>query len=381
MKTLYKEIAQDISENKLCNPQVRKKYHISDHDIATVRKIFDLPRGNSKEYDLSRTELKYGNLIEYMKQHPEATYSALIRKFQVSSPTLAKIRKLFHIKSMSQQACTKIPALRGMRSKLQFETRHSDVKALIEKGLSNYKIYLITGKTLETIGKARWYFGMTDEERANLPEIVSDLDENVRIRNEEIGRLYEQGLKLRDIGAKYDISHERVRQIVVNNLNKMPRRIMNANKLKSDAKFLLGLGIKLTPSKIIEVLGCDYDYVIKLKKHGLKVERNPTLLDDPELKELAKQVQEEGKSITSLGKDRKTVTLLTRYCKLNGVISKHGRWRDFSSRSKIILDGKARKLSWSKISEKVARSEGRKVSNTAIYQWAQRHHPEIINHR
>lgn len=87
------------------------------------------------------------------------------------------------------------------------------------------------------------------------------------------------------------------------------------------------------------------------------------------ISELVEKVRT-GASIASACPNRTTEALIAAECRKRGIVSRHGRWHDFSKRIEIIKEGLQLRQTWSQIADVVSIAEGRSLKGQSARAFA-----------
>ena len=189
------------------------------------------------------------------------------------------------------------------------------------------------------------------------------------VRNEAIIADFQSGLTLEAIGQKHGVTRERVRQITLK-AGMRPRYEVLAEQREpiiARIRELAGQG-KIT-QEIADVLGIPYMTVYSIAKtHGIKIRRRPAGHGKEAILAEIRAKVEAGMSIRqACGEDRKLAALAAR----RGIVkSRHGRWRDFNPRRKIVAAMQQIGASWADMAEYVGKVEGATIRPIGLYHWA-----------
>lgn len=189
-------------------------------------------------------------------------------------------------------------------------------------------------------------------------------------RNETILARFDAGETLEAIGQDFNLTRERVRQIVAKH-GRAPRLKTIRTKRQKLTAIVVRLNERgLTNSQIAKEIGRPYGEVsLLLRKAGGECNRM-SLDEHLSMLRLAAKVAN-GTSIRRVcNADHALSEKLRRFCKANGVVSAHRKVKDTSARAGLIVAGRIAGKSWGEITQDVAAVEGRTYCVGAIMNWA-----------
>lgn len=187
-------------------------------------------------------------------------------------------------------------------------------------------------------------------------------------RNAAIVDMFDGGATLQEIGVKFDITRERVRQIV-DRAGRTPRlETAKAQRLELFEQFRAS---GLSAKEFSETHNIAYANLKTLARDfNYTPPRAPRQIDDPKFAPLIEAVKT-GRSIRSVAIEAGVVPqMLGRACQEAGVGSRHGRWKDFSRRGQLISELYGKGKSWEEIAQAISLAEGSDVGWSAARNWA-----------
>lgn len=214
-----------------------------------------------------------------------------------------------------------------------------------------------------------------------MPLTASEITE----RNRDIFRMFNNEQTLQSIGDKHGLTRERVRQIV-KGMDLEPRSAMHHNRLETLKTRLLQLAERykqelkvLSVQNVVTELGVTEYIARKLfRDTGLHIEF-PHRFTREQIYRVALKVKN-GMSIAKASNgDHYLANLVGAYCKKHNIPVRYSRWQDLSDRRRIVTEGRAKGLSWRKIAEEVSVYENRRITGSAVYQWAKGAGLEVFN--
>lgn len=198
----------------------------------------------------------------------------------------------------------------------------------------------------------------------------------IQSRNLEIHNLFNRGHTLQSIGETYGLTRERVRQIT-NSMDLEPRRATHINRLNTLKNRLLALAERykneikvLSIQNVVDDLDVTEYIARKLfRETGLHIEF-PHRFTKDQIYRVALKVKNGSSIAKASGGDRYLAILVGDYCKAHNIPVRYSRWQDMSPRNELITTMRATDASWREIAEAVSIAENRKISGSAIYQYA-----------
>lgn len=195
-------------------------------------------------------------------------------------------------------------------------------------------------------------------------------------RNRDIFRMFQNEQTLQAIGEKHNLTRERVRQIV-KSMDLEPRTETHKNRLNTLKNKLLQLAERyknevkiLSVQNVVTELGVTEYIARKLfRETGLHIEF-PHRFTREYIYRTALKVKN-GMSIAKASNgDHYLANLVGEYCRTHNIPVRYSRWQDLSDRRRIVTEGRASGKSWRKIADEVSVYENRKITGSAVYQWA-----------
>lgn len=203
-------------------------------------------------------------------------------------------------------------------------------------------------------------------------------EQEIAERNRDIFRMFQNERTLQAIGEKHGLTRERVRQIV-KSMDLEPRTATYHNRLETLKTRLLALAERYKNElKILSIQNVATElnvteYVARklFRETGLHIEF-PHRFTREQIYRVALKVKN-GMSIAKASNgDQYLANLVGQYCRANNIPVRYSRWQDLSQRKEIVVQGRKDGISWRKIADKVSIAENRKITGSAVYQWAKK---------
>jgi transposase len=192
---------------------------------------------------------------------------------------------------------------------------------------------------------------------------------------EDIKRLHLAGVTLKEIGEKYGVTRERIRQIV------QKAGLVSSRKRVADFRATVAGAIvrqSLTAKQAADMFKTSLANIcIICREHDVA----PAKMNADEQRVfdyLMKEVKAGASFNAAAGGDHAFASRLASQCKKNGIKSGgRSRWDDFEERRRLLNKWRHDGRTWGECAELLSEHDGKYIGTAAIYNWSKKHMPHL----